>query len=268
MATGWVAYPDQGSPKAFGYLAAAKKWAKDKANEQRISVIIYSQGEKRTKTHHVYPDKMKTNPVHKFTTRKAAKAYQRVVGGKRRLGSKTVRTNPASIKVHPGRLVEGRKKAQARADKTGQPVSLLQQFFKPSGKMVWTTYDTVYPSKPPTLPNNGRFVPAIVKVKGKAYNVEARRNPTTGRVQIRTNPATARKINPSSAVGQDAFDAGKRWRTTGAYSDSGVANARVVRYGFLKWYNGHSPSVLKGQKKSELEKGFREGYAAGKKHRS
>lgn len=207
----------------------------------------------------------KKNPTHKFTTRKAAKAYQRVVGGKRRVGSRTVRTNPASIKVHPGRLVEGRKKAQALADKTGQPVSLLQQFFKPSGKMVWTTYDTVYPSKPPTLPNNGRFVPAIVKVKGKAYNVEARRNPTTGRVQIRTNPATARKINPSSAVGQDAFDAGKRWRTSGAYSDSGVANARVVRYGFLKWYNGHSPSVLKGQKKSELEKGFREGYAAGKR---
>lgn len=60
--------------------------------------------------------------------------------------------NPRSIKVHPSsKGVEVRAKAQKIADKTGEPVSLLQPFSIPMPKRPgrfrkgWTTYDTVYP---------------------------------------------------------------------------------------------------------------------------
>lgn len=62
----------------------------------------------------------------------------------------------------------------------------------------------------------------------------------------------------------DAFDAGKAYRITGAHDTSGVANARVVRYGFLGWFNNQRPAAVMGQK-AKLEREFREGYAAGKR---
>jgi hypothetical protein len=84
-------------------------------------------------------------------------------------------------------------------------------------------------------------------------------------------PAGVTKVNPSQYdsqhpdLGQAAFDAGKNWRLSGAYSESGVANARVVHYGFLKWYNSLSPAAAKGHKKKTLEGNFREGWNAGKR---
>jgi len=67
-----------------------------------------------------------------------------------------------------------------------------------------------------------------------------------------------------------AFDAGKGWGETGA-AESGVANARVRRYGFLKWYNNQAPGHLYREgpprrklKQSQLEKAFNEGYKIGK----
>jgi hypothetical protein len=84
-------------------------------------------------------------------------------------------------------------------------------------------------------------------------------------------PAGVTKVNPSQYdsqhpdLGQAAFDAGKNWRLSGAYSESGVANARVVHYGFLKWYNSLSPVAAKGHRKKTLEGNFREGWNAGKR---
>jgi hypothetical protein len=70
--------------------------------------------------------------------------------------------------------------------------------------------------------------------------------------------------NPyNSDLGQQAFEAGKHWVSIA--HESGVANARVVRYGFLKWWNSLSPATTKGQKQSSMERDFRQGYAAGKR---
>jgi hypothetical protein len=74
--------------------------------------------------------------------------------------------------------------------------------------------------------------------------------------------------NPMSKSdwGQQAFDAGKQYRISGDYYTSGVANARVVGYGFSKWFNDFPPGTPpRGVTRSYLEKSFREGYAAGKR---
>ena len=63
---------------------------------------------------------------------------------------------------------------------------------------------------------------------------------------------------------QQAFTAGQNWWHTGQHT-SGVANARVVRYGFLKWWNNQSPSATRGHSKGYPEKAFREGWNRGKK---
>lgn len=58
----YIVYPGTGSPKSFGFLKSAKKWAKEQANASGISSVIYPQG--KGKTHHVYPDrKSKSNPL-------------------------------------------------------------------------------------------------------------------------------------------------------------------------------------------------------------
>lgn len=62
---------------------------------------------------------------------------------------------------------------------------------------------------------------------------------------------------------QAAFDAGKRWITSGAADESGVANARVSAYGFSKWWNNLPPSMSQG--KTQAKKAFMEGIAAGKR---
>lgn len=79
---------------------------------------------------------------------------------------------------------------------------------------------------------------------------------------------TPARSNPSSKSdwGQLAFDAGKNWRLSGAYHESGVADARVVRAGFTKWVNEFPPrSIPSSVPRSYLERSFREGYAAGKR---
>jgi hypothetical protein len=72
------------------------------------------------------------------------------------------------------------------------------------------------------------------------------------------------QANPSD-LGQAAFDAGKQFRLSGAYSETGVANARVAGYGFSKWYNNLSPAESRGHRKATLKKNWMEGWAAGKR---
>lgn len=75
--------------------------------------------------------------------------------------------------------------------------------------------------------------------------------------------STTWNTNPyNSDFGQQAWEAGKRWASQAG--DSGVANARVVHYGFVKWWNNLSPATTHGIKKSSAEKDFRAGYKIGK----
>ena len=57
----YIVYPGTGSPKSFGFLKSAKKWAKEQANASGISSVVYPQG--KGKTHHVYPDRKAKNPA-------------------------------------------------------------------------------------------------------------------------------------------------------------------------------------------------------------
>jgi hypothetical protein len=72
------------------------------------------------------------------------------------------------------------------------------------------------------------------------------------------------QANPSD-LGQAAFDAAKDFRLSGAYHETGVANARVAGYGFSKWYNNLTRPQLKGHRKATLKKNWMEGWAAGKR---
>ncbi len=85
--------------------------------------------------------------------------------------------------------------------KTGKPVSLLQPFYKYSKtgktKMVWTTYDTVYPSKttnPTRRLNPNRLTPVAFNIKGQRHTGKAKL--VGGKVKIFVTPGVARKINP------------------------------------------------------------------------
>jgi hypothetical protein len=73
------------------------------------------------------------------------------------------------------------------------------------------------------------------------------------------NPSSYDSQHPD--LGQAAFDAGKDFRLSGAYHETGVANARVAGYGFNKWY----PGPTKGYRKATLKKNWMEGWAAGKR---
>lgn len=66
----------------------------------------------------------------------------------------------------------------------------------------------------------------------------------------------------------NAFNAGKSW-VSNAHA-SGVANARVVTYGFSKWFNSLSPSAHKseGVTKATLLKDFKEGYSTAKRKKN
>jgi hypothetical protein len=66
----------------------------------------------------------------------------------------------------------------------------------------------------------------------------------------------------------NAFNAGKSW-VSNAHA-SGVANARVVTYGFSKWFNNLSPSEHKseGVTKATLLKDFKEGYSVAKRKKN
>lgn len=75
---------------------------------------------------------------------------------------------------------------------------------------------------------------------------------------------TYQERNPSTSDMEDlAFDAGKEWGMTGSWS-SGVSNANVRRYGFVKWWNNTSPAETKGVRKSAVERAFYEGYKIGR----
>lgn len=107
------------------------------------------------------------------------------------------------------------------------------------------------------MPPVSKVVKAIVAGKGARIHVtpEVRR-------RLSSNPVHAPDV-PLSDLYQQAFDAGKHYRTSGDWHTSGVANARVVRYGFLKWLPWDR--FPQGVTKAKLEKAFREGYAAGKR---
>lgn len=94
----------------------------------------------------------------------------------------------------------------------------------------------------------------------------ARSQSTIRRVQMaKTRSLSAlHKAGRNPDLAQKAFAAGQDWWHIGQHT-SGVANARVVRYGFLKWWNSTSPAETKGHSKSYLEKAFREGWNRGKK---
>lgn len=67
--------------------------------------------------------------------------------------------------------------------------------------------------------------------------------------------------------GQWAWEAGKQWYKHGQHS-SGVANARVVTYGFARWFNSLHPDDLKGIRKAYLLNSFREGFTTAKRSES
>ncbi|MDA4120391.1 MAG: hypothetical protein OK436_07365, partial [Thaumarchaeota archaeon] len=79
-----------------------------------------------------------------------------------------------------------------------------------------------------------------------------------------------KKGNPDD-LGDKAWQAGREWAGPGGADTSGVANARVVHYGFLKWYNDQRPEDLRSERsvgsgkrwtKEYLEKLFRQGYGS------
>jgi hypothetical protein len=83
-----------------------------------------------------------------------------------------------------------------------------------------------------------------------------------------TGPLSGFYENPD--LGQAAFDAAKDFRLSGAYHETGVANARVAKYGFTKWYNNIPPGPrgarsTRGRLKTRLLKNWMEGWAAGKR---
>lgn len=99
---------------------------------------------------------------------------------------------------------------------------------------------------------------------------------SSGQIKAKIPASAMRRRNPQEDNGQYlidlAYQAGRKWRQHGA-ATSGVANARVVRYGFLKWWNdnittGPLPYTSIGSSrrltKTKLEKVFREGYKLGK----
>lgn len=71
--------------------------------------------------------------------------------------------------------------------------------------------------------------------------------------------------NPSTSDMEDlAFDAGKEWGLTGSWS-SGVSNANVRRYGFVKWWNNTlTPATERQVRKRAVERAFYEGYKIGR----
>jgi hypothetical protein len=135
----------------------------------------------------------------------------------------------------------------------------------------------------------GHYLGAVDRVMeevGKGYSVRsAINNNFTGRLadyllrsvgetpQTRDEqigPMAREERNPSSDLGQQAFDAGKDFRLSGAYSETGVADTRVAKYGFNKWYNnlplwGRGPRPTRTHTKARLLKDWMEGWAAGKR---
>ena len=84
------------------------------------------------------------------------------------------------------------------------------------------------------------------------------------RVHNPTRSEIIQRHGSSEDLGQQAFDAAKSFRLSGAYSETGVSNARVAKYGFLKWYNNLGTRETKGYRKSSLLKAWMQGWAAGK----
>lgn len=98
------------------------------------------------------------------------------------------------------------------------------------------------------------------KVGVPDFDALARRkdNPHTTRGEM------VRLTGSSEDLRQRAFEAAKEYRLSGAYSETGVANARVAKYGFLKWYNNLGSRETKPYGKARLLKAWMEGWAVGK----
>lgn len=78
------------------------------------------------------------------------------------------------------------------------------------------------------------------------------------------------KRNPASSsslqrrLEDEAFEGGKVWGESGSWA-SGVSNANVRRYGFVKWWNNTlTPAEERGVRKSTVERAFYEGYKIGR----
>lgn len=88
--------------KSFGSVATAKKWAKTEANRTGVSTIIYnSKPGKKTKTHHVGPDKKK-NPTASIPRNKWVNAKIRVTS-----------SGKIQAKVSSGSLKQNQKRKRA-----------------------------------------------------------------------------------------------------------------------------------------------------------
>ena len=77
----------------------------------------------------------------------------------------------------------------------------------------------------------------------------------------------SRKRRNPSDLSQYAFDDAKDFRLSGAYDATGVANARVAKYGFNRWYNNlaFGSGGKRPPYKARLLKAWMEGWAAGKR---
>lgn len=78
------------------------------------------------------------------------------------------------------------------------------------------------------------------------------------------------KRNPASSsslqrrLEDEAFEGGKVWGESGSWA-SGVSNANVRRYGFVKWWNNTlTPATERQVRKSAVERAFNEGYKIGR----
>jgi hypothetical protein len=120
---------------------------------------------------------------------------------------------------------------------------------------------------PAASPEQYRLAQAVLSGTAR----ETGMSPAAAREIVERTPAGLRseysRHNPDYRGLTDAFDAGKTFRTSGAYYETGVANARVVKYGFNKWLNEQSPGAKYAHKrlKYTLLKEFMEGWAAGKR---
>jgi hypothetical protein len=121
------------------------------------------------------------------------------------------------------------------------------------GKPTHGEGQTMYPLRPPVHGTTAMGGRNILQV---AYVPEGE----TVRPGGASNPAGD---SPTREWEDFAFDAGKQWGSTGAH-ESGVSNANVRHYGFVKWWNNLTPHTARQVRKSVLERAFNEGYAIGK----
>ncbi len=194
-----------------------------------------------------------------------------------------VRENPASpgqddAAWHAGAEF-GTRLNEIRESGTNEQGHLRGLFWEEAGK--WPVdafqsfragFNTTYRHENPAAsPEQYRLAQAVLSGTARETGMD----PATAREIVERTPAGLRSeysrytTNPDYRQEFSAFGAGKQFRLSGAYSETGVANARVVRYGFVKWWNelpplARGPRGTRKRTEARLEKEFREGWAAGK----